>query len=248
MKLKADFHIHTQGDPRDKMIRYSPFDVIDCAKEKGFDVIAITCHKKVCFSEEIRKYAESKGILCIPGVELDIHLRHVIMLNPPSFDVSGIKDFSDLKKFKEGSGALLIAPHPFFPGSSCLNSKFFQHKELFDAVEVNGVYLKWFNYNKNIKRFLKDGEFPIVGGSDTHFLNQLGWTYTLIEAEKNIDSVFDAIRNKRIKVVTEPLSIKNNGLLTMGIFCVAGIIRETFMLIRKYTLALCGIFRRANRR
>ena len=246
MKLKADFHIHAKGDPRDKAIRHTPFDIIDRAKDKGFDVISITCHNKVYFTEEIRKYAESKGMLFIPGVELDIHNRHVIILNPPSFDISGIKDFSDLKRFKEDSNALIIAPHPFFPGSSCLNSKFFQHKELFDAVEVNGVYLKWFNYNRNIKKLLKDGEFPIVGGSDTHFLNQLGWTYTLIEADKNINSVLDAIRAKRVEVVSEPLSIKNNGLVTMGMFCAAGVIRETFTLFRKYISAFCGIFRRVN--
>ena len=244
MKLKADFHIHVKGDPRDKLIRHSAFDIIDRAHQKNFDVIAITTHGKVCFSKELKEYAESKGILLIPGVELDIHLMHVILLNPGSFDVSGIKDFSDLKKLKEQTNAFLIAPHPFFPGVSCLNTKFLEHQELFDAVEVNGVYTKRANYNKNIEKCLPGNKFPLVGGSDTHFLNQFGLTYTLIEAEKNIDSVFQAIRNNRTEVVSQPLTIRNNGIFTVGLFVVCGGFREMLLTLKVKLINLFRIFKK----
>jgi hypothetical protein len=45
----------------------------------------------------------------------------------------------------------------------------------------------------------------LVGNSDAHFLSQLGTTYSLIYAEKNLDSIFAAIRGNRIEVVTRPL-------------------------------------------
>jgi predicted metal-dependent phosphoesterase TrpH len=205
-------------------------------------------HRKVCFSEEIKNYAESKGILLIPGVELEIHSIHVLLLNPPSLDVSLIRDFCDLKKFKEGTGALVIAPHPFFPGASCLNSKFFEHQDLFDAVEVNGVYLKWFDYNKNIQKLLKNHTFPIIGGSDTHFLNQFGLTYTLIEAEKNINAVLNAIRNNNVEVVTEPLSIKKNGIFTLGMFVCGTFLREALYLFKKCISAILGVNKIKNKK
>lgn len=234
MKLKADFHIHTKGDPSDKLIRHSVFDIIDRAKENNFDVLAITHHRRVYFSEEAREYAESKGILLIPAVELEIHSMHVIMLNPPSHDVSGIKDFSDIIKFKNASNALIIAPHPFFPGANCLNSNFFKNRELFDAVEINGVYTSWLNYNKSLKSTLKDDEIPIVGSSDTHFLSQFGLTYSLVEAEKNIDSILEAIRKNKVEVISRPLTVKDNGLFTVGIFIVTGSLREIAMFIKRY--------------
>jgi hypothetical protein len=45
-----------------------------------------------------------------------------------------------------------------------------------------------------------------VGTSDAHFLAQLGTTYSLISAQKDLESVFSAIRQGKVEVVSRPLS------------------------------------------
>jgi len=61
------------------------------------------------------------------------------------------------------------------------------------------------NFNQKALEVCQSFGFPLVGNSDTHFLSQLGTTYSLIYAEKNLESIFAAIRGNRVEVVTRPL-------------------------------------------
>jgi hypothetical protein len=54
---------------------------------------------------------------------------------------------------------------------------------------------------------------PLVGNSDAHFLSEFGTTYSLIHAEKDPESIFQAIREKRSEVVTRPLSPLEMGVI-----------------------------------
>jgi hypothetical protein len=54
---------------------------------------------------------------------------------------------------------------------------------------------------------------PLVGNSDAHFISQFGTTYSLIHAEKDPQSIFEAIREGRSEVVTRPLSPLEMGAL-----------------------------------
>jgi hypothetical protein len=47
---------------------------------------------------------------------------------------------------------------------------------------------------------------PLIGSSDTHYLSQLGSTYSLVEAEKDVQSVINAVKEKRFEVVSQPLA------------------------------------------
>ena len=66
-KLKVDFHTHTAEDPFEN-INYNAFELIDRASQKGFDALAITNHNTVTYSKELARYAETKGVLLIPGI------------------------------------------------------------------------------------------------------------------------------------------------------------------------------------
>ena len=61
------------------------------------------------------------------------------------------------------------------------------------------------NFNQRALEVCQSFGFPLVGNSDSHFLFQMGTTYSLIYAEKNLDSIFAAIRGNRVEVVTRPL-------------------------------------------
>ncbi len=204
--LKTDFHIHTADDPLDH-VRYTSKELIVRAADDGFDVISITNHHRVTFSPELFSYAHRKGILLIPGIELTIRRRHVLVLNPPE---KSCADFSSLARLRRPE-TLIIAPHPFFPGTYSLNGYLSQYLHLFDALEYCHFYSPRINFNQRAVEVSRSQGVPLLGNSDAHFLSQFGAIYSFIYAEKNLESIFAAIRQNQVKVVTRPLKVSEMG-------------------------------------
>ncbi|MBU2639415.1 MAG: PHP domain-containing protein [Nanoarchaeota archaeon] len=202
--LKSQLHIHTKEDPQDRL-KYSAKEVIDRASYLNFDVIAFTFHDILFFNKELKDYAKSKGILLIPGIEKNIEKKHVLILGLEK--LPRLEKLKDLEKIKDK--ALIIAPHPFYPRHHSLNSKFVKNIEHFHAVEYSFFYLSFFNYfNKKAVKIAKIYNKPLIGTSDLHNIKKIEKTYTLIDAEKNINSIFKAIKNNKIKIITNPLSLR----------------------------------------
>ncbi len=199
--LKCDLHLHTAEDPLDR-IRYSSKELISKAADEGFDVISITNHHKMTFNQDLFSYAHERGVLLIPGVELTIKRRHVLVLNPPPF--KACSDFPSLSRLRRPE-TLIIAPHPYFPGSYSLNGYLLKFLHLFDALEYCHFYSPRINFNQRAVEVSRSFGFPLVGNSDAHFLSQLGTTYSFVYAEKNLEAIFEAIRQNRVKVATRPL-------------------------------------------
>ena len=204
--LKAQLHAHCKGDPWDK-IKYTAKQLIDHAADKGFDVLAITCHNKVVYNQGLSQYAKDRNILLIPGVEKTVQGKHVLIYNTQQEDVDKINSFQDLRKLKREKDPLVIAPHPFFVTKDCLKGKIIDYLDLFDAWEFSYYYTKLINPNKKMVRLAKKYGKPMMGSSDVHDLTYIDKTYTQIDADKNIESVIKAIRQGRTRVVTKPLSL-----------------------------------------
>ena len=199
--LKVDLHLHTADDPLDR-VRHTAKELILKAAGDGFDVLSITNHQRMTFNQDLFSYARELSILLIPGIEMTIQRRHVIVLNPPPHKMCS--DFFSLSRLRRPE-TLIIAPHPYFPGTYSLNGYLLKHLELFDALEYCHFYSSMINFNqKAIEVSLSNG-FPLIGNSDTHFLSQLGTTYSLIYSEKNMGAVFAAIRQNKVRVATRPL-------------------------------------------
>jgi len=205
--LKSDLHLHTAEDPLDR-IRYSSKELISKAADEGFDVISITNHHQMTFNQDLFSYARERGILLIPGVELTIKRRHVLVLNPPPFKTCS--DFPSLSRLRRPE-TLIIAPHPYFPGTYSLNGYLLRYLHLFDALEYCHFYSPRINFNQKAVEVSRSFGFPLVGNSDAHFLSQLGTTYSFIYAEKNLEAIFEAIRQNRVKVATRPLKTLEMG-------------------------------------
>lgn len=205
MKLKADFHLHTSEDPYDSNISYAAKELIDRAAERGFDVLAITNHNTITCGDSLKDYALKKGILLIPGIELTVQGRHIVLLNFTSSEVERIKTVDDIRELKDRN-RLVIAPHPFFPCSYSLKEQLKRNLEVFDALELTSLYFSWIDFNFKARRMARRSGLPLIGSSDTHYLSQLGSTYSLIEAEKDVQSVINAVKEKRFEVVSQPLA------------------------------------------
>jgi predicted metal-dependent phosphoesterase TrpH len=212
--LKADLHTHTAEDPKDK-ITYGAEELILKAAGQGFEVLAITNHQCLTFDQDLFSLARDHGLLLIPGMEVKIQNRHVLILNPP--EGKTLECFSDLAALNRPD-CLVIAPHPYYPGFHSLNGYLTRHLEFFQALEYCHFYTTHLNFNRRAMRLSQTSGLPLVGTSDAHFLDQLGTTYSLIQAEKDMESIFSAIRRGKVKVVTRPLTL----------FRVAGIMGRFF--------------------
>ena len=201
--LKADLHIHTGEDPLDH-VAYTAKELISKAADDGFEVLSITNHHSLTFNKNLSSYAKDRGILLIPGIELSIRKRHVLLLNPPPGKISS--DFSSLSNLRRPDN-LVIAPHPYFPNPRSLNGCLLKNLRLFDAIEYCHFYSPRINFfNQSAIAVSESYGLPLVGNSDTHFTFQLGTTYSFIYAEKDPEAIFAAIRQNKIKVITRPLS------------------------------------------
>jgi predicted metal-dependent phosphoesterase TrpH len=202
--LKADFHIHSYDEVKEIYVNYDFKQMIDKASSLGFDVLALTQHNKVVYSKELDDYAKEKGIVFISGAEICIKNKHVLILNVKN--LPEINDFKDLEKLPDT--ALVIAAHPFYPFNQCLGQDLREYHYLFDAVEYSATYPFFYNKpNNRAKKFAKRKNIPLVGNSDSHTLKQIGRTYTLVDAEKNIDSIITAVKRGKVQIVTKPLPI-----------------------------------------
>jgi predicted metal-dependent phosphoesterase TrpH len=217
MRLKCDLHLHTSEDPRHNL-NYSAKELIEEASKKGYHVVSITNHNTVTYDQELVEFADSKGILLIPGVEATVLGKHVLI-----YGVDGMNEkwdqltFFDLKRLK-AQGAFIVAPHPFYPNYNCLGNLLERFSALFDAVEYSHLYTKKLNFNLKAQNFAKSKGMPLLGLSDTHSLKQLDYTYTLIDSEKDMPSIFKAIRHSKITIVTRPARISTSSAVGIQLF------------------------------
>lgn len=204
--LKIELHAHTADDPVDH-ISHSSRDLIDRAAALGYDALAITLHETQLDPAALSPYAAERGVLLIRGIERTIEGRHVLLLNFTRA-AEQVDTFEGLRRLKaQERGGLVVAPHPFFPTRSCLRGMIDRHADVFDAVERNAMFTRALDFNRRAERWASAHGKPMVGNGDVHRLYQLGTCYSLVDAPRAADAICDAIRNGRVTVRAEPLSV-----------------------------------------
>ena len=201
--LKVDLHTHTSDDPQD-VVPHSASALVDRAAELAYDALAITLHDRQFDIRPLLPYAAERGIVLIPGIERTIEGRHVLLLNFPR-GAEDVRSFGDVARLKRQAPGLVVAPHPFFPSPACLLGRMNRHADLFDAVEYTAMFTASLNFNILAERWARRHGKPMVGNGDVHLLEQLGTTYSLVDAERDPASICAAIAAGRVRVVSRPL-------------------------------------------
>ena len=206
-RLRMEIHSHTDCDPED-CIEHSAEQLIDEVARQGIGVLAITCHRALQWSSELKAYADAAGVLLIPAVEASIEGKDVLIYGLERFDHP--MSFDQLRELRRQNPAILtIAPHPFYPSSSCLGHKLFLHQDCFDAIEYCHFYTRWVNFNEKAVEAARKLNKPLVGTSDIHFLAQVGKTTSTVEVgEKTFAAVSAAIKGGQLELQTNPLSLR----------------------------------------
>ncbi len=205
--IKVELHTHTSDDPAD-LIPHTTADVIDRAAELGFGAVAITLHDKQLELRRYEAYARERSIVLIRGIERTIQGRHVLLLNFPAVTerVETLDDVAILKRHYPAG--LVVAPHPFYPGSTCLRGLMDRYAELFDAVERNYFYTRQIDFNLPAVEWAARHGKPVVANSDLHRLYQMGRSYSLVDAAPTADAICEAVREGRVEVRTEPITVR----------------------------------------
>ena len=207
--LKADLHLHTrEAEP---WIAYDALTLIDRAARESFQVLSITNHDTLTFSESLSDYAKERGVVLIPGAEATIEGRHVLLYN---FDVhvSAIRTFDRLRRFK-GPDWMVVAAHPFFPAPISLGRRLLDEIDVFDAVEFSHFYASTVDFNRRAVALAREVGLPLLGSSDTHLARQFGTTYSLVESEPTVACVLSAIRKGQVQIVSHPLQLRDMTLI-----------------------------------
>jgi predicted metal-dependent phosphoesterase TrpH len=202
--LKVELHTHTADDPLDRIPHTLP-QLIDRASALGYHALAVTLHERQLDLRPFASYAADRGIVLIPGLERSIEGRHTLLLNFRK-GAQDVRTFDDLARLRRREPGLVVAPHPFFPGRSCLGHLLDRHASLFDAVERNAMFTASVDFNRRGERWAIQHGKPIVGNCDVHRLHQLGTAYSIVDAEPNADSICAAIAAGRVHVESRPLT------------------------------------------
>jgi predicted metal-dependent phosphoesterase TrpH len=207
--LRGDFHHHTNADPIDnRFVQHSLGELIDRAARIGLRAISVTCHESVPYDGDAERYARERGVVLLRGMEATVEKQHVLLINFREFP-RGRCTIDEIRAAKTAD-ALVIAPHPFYPAGIASADLLLAYPDLFDAVEVSGLYTRMTaSFNRSAIRYAEQARLPMVGNSDTHFLWQMGSTYTEIDAEPDAASIVEAVRRGRVRLRTEPLALRN---------------------------------------
>jgi len=184
LKLKIDLHIHTFYS-YDSLIKLK--EVVFYAKKRGLDGVAITDHDRV---DGALKVTKETDFLVIPGIEISSLHGHIIGLNireavPPKLDVD-----ETLDRIHE-AGGIAVACHPVIFFKESLREHI---SSRFDAIEVINSSAFPFNYSvKRSEEIASRLGIARVAGSDAHYGPEIGYAYTLVNAEPEVDEIVKAI-------------------------------------------------------
>jgi predicted metal-dependent phosphoesterase TrpH len=213
--IKVELHAHVKGDPSDRIF-HTPFHLIDRAARLGYGAVAITLHNRWTDPAPLGDYAAERGITVLSGIERNIGRKHLLIINGPK-DAARLNSFDDVIAFKAQTGALVVAPHPFYPIGSAMGRLLDQMPTLADAIEINSVYVRGVNFNRRAIDWATRNGKPLVGNTDLHLLMQMGTTYSLVDSEdRTPDAICDAIRGGRVQVRSTPLSWPRAAILFTG--------------------------------
>ena len=203
--IKVELHAHTSDDPGDR-IPHSTEALLAHAGASGYGALAITLHNRWFDPAPWASRAMELGLTLLSGIEKGIGGRHILAINVPRA-VEQARTFDDLRAIKRRApDSLFVAPHPFYPIPSALGALLDDLTDLVDAVEINAMYTSSLDFNRKARAWAAAHGTPLVGNCDLHRIDQLGSTWTEVDAEPRPDAICQAIKAGRVEVRTAPLS------------------------------------------
>jgi len=209
MQIKADLHVHTTYS-KDSVI--TPKDLFKYAKKRGLNAVAVTDHNFLDGSYKIAK--ENPDFLVIPGMEVSSADGHIVALNVKELIPRGLSATETVERI-HNAGGVAIACHPYASFKGCLRECV---TSSFDAIEtINARAIPFKRSVKLAEEKAKSLGLPRVGGTDAHYGPQIGYGYTVIEAETStVESVLNAVVLGKCQPFGQAVPITSNIMLNFS--------------------------------
>jgi len=203
--IKVELHAHTSDDPGDRVPHHTPA-LLEHAARFGYGALAITLHNRWFDPAPLAERAAALGIVLMSGIEKTIDGKHLLLINVPRA-ADDLRSFDDVRALKARvPEALVVAPHPFYPISSALGARLDSLVDVVDAVEINAMYTRALDYNRRARAWAARHGKALVGNTDLHRLDQIGTTWSEVDAPADADAICAAIRAGHVVVRSEPIS------------------------------------------
>lgn len=188
--LKMDSHIHSEYSP-DSSSKID--DIIRVAKNKKIDIIAISDHNTTDGTSEVIKKTRNTDILAIPSIEISSTKGHILGFGCEENVPRDLSPQETIDRIHD-LGGLAIIPHPY-----CFYRHGLLHKTDYKKLDIDAIETKNARFiigycNSKSKKLSKSENIPELGASDAHYYKFVGDCYSLIDCEKDIDSVLKAIK------------------------------------------------------
>jgi predicted metal-dependent phosphoesterase TrpH len=225
--LLCDFHIHTKYSDGSVELRRT----VDLFGQAGFDVIAITDHvvsgdnsfgklaHRFRFSVteenfgdylahvelEAERAWDKYGMLVILGVEITKNhfssekSAHFLILNIKEF-IPASWDYERIFLQAKQQGALIIACHPHYSSEIVVRDTLFlwknreRYAKYIDAWEIAN--------RDDVFNVISLKKYPYIANSDFHRARHIYSWKTLLNCEKDVDSVMQCIRHNKGVAIT----------------------------------------------
>lgn len=186
-----DLHIHSRYS-FDSLLK--PAKIIEIAKEKGLDGVAIVDHNTIQGALEAKAYAGGNFIVII-GAEINTEVGDVVGLFL-SKDINSRK-FAEVVNEIHSQGGIAILAHPN-KRKRIINTDIFGQ---LDAIE--GFNSRNPKHNLEAKNLSVKYGLPDVAGSDAHFAFEIGKAKTMLECASDIESIKKTILGGKTKITGE---------------------------------------------
>jgi predicted metal-dependent phosphoesterase TrpH len=193
ISLRIDLHVHTRFS-RDAVNSFH--DINTACKRLGLDGYAVCDHDTI----EGLRGGDPQGLIIVPGLEVSARGAHILSLDPVEVVPSGLSLVETVERI-HSQGATAVLAHPRALPRSFVSLRG-AGEAGFDAIEVAntaqipfGLVMSW---NRDLARRLG---LPETGGSDAHFPETIGRSYTVVESDsRDPKDVIKAIKLGRTRV------------------------------------------------
>ena len=174
---KYDLHIHTIYS---SCSRIKPAKLLEIAKKRGLNGIAITNHNTIKGGAEVKKLNKDKNFEVIIGAEIKTDKGEILGLYLKK-EIKSRKAGEVIDEIHE-QGGIAVAAHPFTWGVLRKQCNF-DKKELkkidgFETFNARNTF-KW--ENELAVQFAQKHKLAQTAGSDAHFYYEIGRAFTLFK-------------------------------------------------------------------
>ncbi|WP_435349023.1 PHP domain-containing protein [Haloarchaeobius sp. HRN-SO-5] len=195
-RIVLDLHVHSDAS----YDGHEPVElVLEHVADIGLDGVVVTDHDRIEESCRAARLAADYGLVGIPGVEVSTAEGHLLAIGVTERPAAG-KPFDETVEQVRELGGAAVVPHPFQRTRHGVRRRTVSDC---DAIETYNSMLFTGYQNRRARRFAKTRGYGEVGGSDAHYLMNVGRAVTVVELESPVPDVTDVTVDQVVAALQE---------------------------------------------